>query len=680
MELATRHKLDRLVDETLSDLQAKVDTAEATRVAQVKLESEEAVAFDRQVDGGKVRSSRAELAKWQDEHYGDAGGPTKQQHVAAKYLPENLIVPSQARFERAVQVYNQLKPYRHALFRDYNPQRNELRPRLTPTQAWKVLQIFGISTVPPKRAILEEQATTLVQQNSDDYEEGLRAQRANEIKTQTQAPVKIPWRIPDRIDDETSRRKIYEDSKKKIRSLQKAISKLERKLESKQAKLNAMRLQQDFDRTDPAFDPGDYLNAVKSGQKCQRLEEKITELEAKVVAQTTRLRQLEQLMSWNQPRNEEQQVAGVVKRLVETVIDLQRASDVTVQSFVDTAPTMYSPAHVTRYEFVKSLNGAVRAPPAYGAEQRLSYYVDRANQKMRTASQTFGSATNHMAGNASDPMCIGMGLQPNLGDKTYHTTIQSTMNARVHVAPSMSTDEAYGAMATNRRAIQDAIGRGGDLHACGFTMTLAPTDDDGIISSVVRAIANKVAATTIETRQELETLTKEQLQDRLRKIEQQVDGNKQELIDRLVDATNADEAPCIKTGVHPLRIRPRDFEKTIEMAAKRFKKDQAKSDAIRAENEPLSPDEITRILSERRARIAEAPAPKPAATVQLRPRHVCSKDCMCDVGLGDTKTCTCVVCRRKVRDPETGLVTEMMVTPRAIVSDSDARALVADYM
>ena len=53
---------------------------------------------------------------------------------------------------------------------------------------------------------------------------------------------------------------------------------------------------------------------------------------------------------------------------------------------------------------------------------------------------------------------------------------------------------------------------------------------------------------------------------------------------------------------------------------------------------------------------------------------------MCDVGLGDAKKCTCVVCRRKVRDPETGLVTEMMVTPRTIVSDSDAHALVADYM
>ena len=86
-------------------------------------------------------------------------------------------------------------------------------------------------------------------------------------------------------------------------------------------------------------------------------------------------------------------------------------------------------------------------------------------------------------------------------------------------------------------------------------------------------------------------------------------AKKPELIDRLVDATNADEAPCIKTGVHPLRIRPRDSEKTIEMAAKRFKQDQAKSDAIRAENEPPSLDEITKILSERRARVAQAPRP-----------------------------------------------------------------------
>ena len=49
--------------------------------------------------------------------------------------------------------------------------------------------------MPLKRAILVEHATTLVQQNSDDYEEGLRAERTNEIKTQTQAPVKIQWRI-----------------------------------------------------------------------------------------------------------------------------------------------------------------------------------------------------------------------------------------------------------------------------------------------------------------------------------------------------------------------------------------------------------------------------------------------------------------------------------------------------
>ena len=199
-------------------------------------------------------------------------------------------------------------------------------------EAWEVLQSFGMP-MPMKRTILVDQATTLVQQNNDDYEEGRRVQQENEIKAQTQAPAKIPWRVPDLIDDEAPRRKIYEDNKKKIRSLQKGIAKLERKRGSKQAKLNTIRPeQQDFDRTDSGFDPADYLSAVKSGQKYQQLAERITELDTEIATKTTRLRQLEQLMSRNQPRSDEQQIAEVVKRLVENVIDLQRASDVTVPS------------------------------------------------------------------------------------------------------------------------------------------------------------------------------------------------------------------------------------------------------------------------------------------------------------------------------------------------------------
>ena len=42
------------------------------------------------------------------------------------------------------------------------------------------------------------------------------------------------------IDDEASRCKIYEDSKEKIRSLQKRIAKLERKRDTKQTKLNTI--------------------------------------------------------------------------------------------------------------------------------------------------------------------------------------------------------------------------------------------------------------------------------------------------------------------------------------------------------------------------------------------------------------------------------------------------------
>ena len=42
-------------------------------------------------------------------------------------------------------------------------------------------------------------------------------------------------------------------------------------------------------------------------------------------------------------------------------------------------------------------------------------------------------------------------------------------------------------------------------------------------------------------------------------------------------------SPYAQPGLHPLRSRPRGSEKTMGMAAKRFKKDQVESDAIRAD-------------------------------------------------------------------------------------------------
>ena len=86
-----------------------------------------------------------------------------------------------------------LKPYRHTLFQGYDPHQNELRPSLTPTQACEVLQIFNM---PSKCAIMLDNATALVQQNSDDYEEGLRVQRENEIKAQTQARARFRGGCP----------------------------------------------------------------------------------------------------------------------------------------------------------------------------------------------------------------------------------------------------------------------------------------------------------------------------------------------------------------------------------------------------------------------------------------------------------------------------------------------------
>ena len=51
---------------------------------------------------------------------------------------------------------------------------------------------------------------------------------------------------------------------------------------------------------------------------------------------------------------------------------------------------------------------------------------------------------------------------------------------------------------------------------------------------------------------------------------------------------------------------------------------------------------------------------------------------MCDI-LDDTK-CRCAVCRCKVRDSETKLVTEMLIKPRAIPSNDDVGDMVAGYM
>ena len=65
-------------------------------------------------------------------------------------------------------------------------------------------------------------------------------------RSEVQAPVKIPWRVPDIVDCEASLCEIYERSKKQLRSLKKRIAKLEEKRDRKQAKLNTICLQHEL--------------------------------------------------------------------------------------------------------------------------------------------------------------------------------------------------------------------------------------------------------------------------------------------------------------------------------------------------------------------------------------------------------------------------------------------------
>jgi hypothetical protein len=85
---------------------------------------------------------------------------------------------------------------------------------------------------------------------------------------------------------------------------------------------------------------------------------------------------------------------------------------------------------------------------------------------------------------------------------------------------------------------------------------------------------------------ELEQRSVVELQDKLREIGQQTSGNKQTLIGRVAEVTDAPDKPPIWLGVQNLYARPRDYEKTLKRHKDRFNAEQEKSDQIADEMEP----------------------------------------------------------------------------------------------
>lgn len=163
------------------------------------------------------------------------------------------------------------------------------------------------------------------------------------------------------------------------------------------------------------------------------------------------------------------------------------------------------------------------------------------------------------------------------------------------------------------------------------------------------------------------------LRARLKEIGQQTSGDKQTLINRIVEVTGAPDMPPIEPGVQQLYARPRDFEKTLKRHKERFEAEQERSDQIAAAMEPSQER-----LAASRARTAHLPPPVsgPMRRPTRKAGHICDASCICS-----THGCTCDVCLDKVTNEDTGRsVVRRRLAAMPSTSMEDVLRLTADFV